>query len=241
MAFVVGVRWRVYHIKQRNRELETQVALRTEELARAKERAEVASHAKSEFLANMSHELRTPLNGVLGYAQILQRDAALTARRREGLQTIYSSGRHLLTLINDVLDLAKIEARRLEIHQAELNLPVFLKGITDLMKLAAEQKHIQLHYEATSDPPTAILADEKRLRQVLLNLLGNAVKFTETGKVTFRAICTTTLDTKETSPICRLRFEVEDTGSGIAPGQAINFEDEKILTFITQFMASRKE
>ncbi len=219
LALVAGVRWRVYRVRQRNRELETQVALRTEELARAKEHAEVANHAKSDFLANMSHELRTPLNGVLGYAQILQRDTTLTAKQREGLQTIYNSGRHLLTLINDVLDMAKIEARRLEIQPVELNLPAFLEGITDMMKLAANQKQILLTFEADSDLPTAILADEKRLRQVLLNLLGNAVKFTPKGVVTFRVTCAEEPNKKEITPICRLRFEVEDSGVGITPNQ----------------------
>ena len=202
-----------------NAALETQVALRTEELAQAKKRAEVASHAKSEFLANMSHELRTPLNGILGYAQILQRDAALNAKQHDGLQTIYNSGRHLLTLINDVLDLAKIEARRLEIHPTELNLPAFLEGITDMIKLAAEQKKIQLHYTVPSDLPPVILADEIRLRQVLLNLLGNAVKFTEKGAVTFRVGCTQKPDETKQSLICQLCFVVEDTGSGIQPEQ----------------------
>ncbi len=219
LAAMAIMRWRVYAVKQRNQELEEQVALRTEELAAAKQRAEVASHAKSEFLANMSHELRTPLNGVLGYAQILQRDAELTNGQREGLQTIYNSGRHLLTLINDVLDLAKIEARRLEIHPVELNLPTFLEGITDMMKLAAQQKQLQLIYEADPELPQVIFADEKRLRQVLLNLLGNAMKFTEKGTVTFRIMTIQAVEQTSKPKLCRLRFVVEDSGIGIASDQ----------------------
>ncbi len=156
------------------------------QLALAKEQAEAASQAKSEFLANMSHELRTPLNGILGYAQILQRNPPLTPLQDDGLRTIYQSGKHLLTLINDVLDLAKIEARKLELYPEEVHLITVLEGVIGIMRMAATQKSIAFVYELQSDVPALIRADEKRLRQVLLNLLGNAVKFTAQGRVTFR-------------------------------------------------------
>ncbi|MBP0022328.1 MAG: response regulator [Cyanobacteria bacterium SBLK] len=156
----------------------------SEQLHQAKEKAEVANRAKSNFLSSMSHELRTPLNGILGYAQILGRDRELSSDRKDGLNIIQQSGKHLLTLINDILDLSKIEAGKMEIYPTEVHFPTFLESVAGIVRMRALDKDILFECDFANDLPEGIQADEKRLRQVLLNLLGNAIKFTDTGKVT---------------------------------------------------------
>jgi signal transduction histidine kinase/CheY-like chemotaxis protein len=198
------------NLQQTNVLLEQKVAERTADLQTKTVEAERASHAKSEFLANMSHELRTPLNGILGYAQILG-NLALPAKALSGIRVIRQSGEHLLTLINDILDLAKIEARRIEIIPSDIPFRDFLRGPIDMFQIRAEQKGIAFEVDLAPDLPEAVQADEKRLRQVVINLLGNAVKFTDQGTVRF------TVAPHEG----KIRFAFKDTGIGIAPDKIV--------------------
>lgn len=214
-------------LEKTNEELEQRVEERTAEFKSAKEAADTANHAKSEFLANMSHELRTPLNGILGYAQILQRDKTANSKQKDGLSIIHQCGSHLLTLINDVLDISKIEARKLELYSTDFHFDHFLLGVQEICRIKAEQKKIGFSYQVLNHLPTVIRADEKRLRQVLINLLGNAIKFTDTGNVTFKVGVVTNslflqpsyIETQGTPTIHRIRFQVEDTGIGMTPEQ----------------------
>ncbi|MDR7296380.1 signal transduction histidine kinase [Pelomonas aquatica] len=178
----------------------------------ARHAAEAANRAKSQFLAGMSHELRTPLNAVLGYAQLLTMEGGLTERQARGLDTIHESGQHLLALINDILDLARIEAGRTELNVAPVNLADLLQTVVNLMRVKTDEKQLAFAFDAAAGLPEAVLADERRLRQVLLNLLGNAIKFTDAGTVTLRAAA----ELQGPAQV-RLRLEVEDTGVGMRP------------------------
>ncbi|WP_438029841.1 AAA family ATPase [Sorangium sp. So ce233] len=195
-----------------NARLEQQVEERTRELRAAKEAADAASKAKSTFLAHMSHELRTPLNGILGYAQILERSSALSRADRSGVQTIRRSGEHLLTLINDVLDLAKIEAGRIDLAPRDVQFAALLGTVTDLCRVRAESKGLAFSSELSGPALAYVHADDRRLIQVLLNLLSNAIKFTERGRVSLHV---EVLD--GSGPERAVRFRVEDSGTGIAP------------------------
>src|SRR5581483_1896736 len=179
---------------------------RAEAERQARQLAETANRAKSEFLAAMSHDLRTPLNGILGYAQLLRRDPSITERQRTAVEVIQQSGDQLLVMINDVLDLAKIEAGRLELRPVEISMVEFLRGLVDLVLVSARRKSLNFVADWGPDLPARIRADEQCLRRVLLNLLSNAVKFTDQGGITLRV---------KLLPSARVRFEVLDTGIGI--------------------------
>ncbi len=181
---------------------------RDAELRRAKESAEAATRAKSEFLANMSHELRTPLNGVLGYAQLLQRDRSLNGAQRDALEAISKCGSQLLDLINDVLDLSKIEAGRLDIEEQPVDLAKLVTDVKYVVAGAAERKGLRLAASIATDVPRWLMLDDRHVRQVLLNLLGNAIKFTAAGDVRLAIAA---------DGARRLLFEVSDTGIGIEP------------------------
>lgn len=193
------------------------------EAAREKALAEAVRLARqrSEFLAQMSHELRTPLNAILGYAQILRRDTQqLTKRQAAGLATIQESGQHLLTLINDILDLARVEAGKLALYPTDIDLSGFLRVVEDIIRVKAEEKSLLFTYWASPDLPVSVKADDKRLRQVLLNLLGNAVKFTDRGELALRVQRTASPSPgKDGETMARLRFEVEDSGIGMSDDQ----------------------
>ena len=226
------------------------------ELITAKENAEAANLAKSDFLAKMTHELRTPLTAILGFTQILNRDPKLNQNQRKYLDTILRSGKHLLSLINEILDISKIEAGMAELHPVSFDLHNCLDSLKQMFQVKAEEKGLQLSFEVAPGIPQNAIADEGKLRQILINLLGNAIKFTDSGNVTLRVTADTknieisnpdnhvrdkqikTQKSKTEAPAnvyrnLRLLFQVEDTGRGIAP--------EELDRIFDAFVQSRKD
>jgi signal transduction histidine kinase len=234
-------------LQEQNRQLQQEI----QERLKAEKAAEAASIAKSEFLANMSHELRTPLNAILGFTQVMSRDPQLRTEQREYLRIINRSGEHLLDLINDVLDLSKIEAGLISLDESSFNLYRLLDNLEDMFQIKAEQKNLQLLVSVPSNVPQYIKTDPKKLRVCLINLLGNAIKFTEHGTVTLRVTAELGTGEEDTGrqehgdtekSLANLRasssslfpntlhFEVEDTGPGIAPEEMQSLFDAFVQT-----------
>jgi len=194
-----------------------------QELIEAKEKAEAANRAKSLFLAQMNHELRTPLTAILGFSKIIEMDKDAYGKHQKYAKSIHDAGSHLLSLIEDILDISKIEAGKMELVPTYFNFPYFLKNLAEMLELRAKEKEIYLKCELDSNLPEIVEADENRLRQVLINLLGNAIKFTKKGGVTLRVTSpgnTSCLMSAKSGEVRLVKFEIKDTGIGIAPEES---------------------
>lgn len=226
-AVILGINMLGEELAAHREEVEERVLLRTVELEAARAEAVEASREKSDFLASMSHELRTPMNGVTGLATLL-RKTTLDATQRHYVESLQHAGDALLGVINDVLDFSKLEAGRVELEQGDVNPGALLEGVAELIAAEAARKELELVTSCAPDMPGLLVGDEARLRQILLNLASNAVKFTEKGEVVLRAGLRT-----EDGGRPRIRFEVADTGVGI-PRDA----QERLFESFTQADAS---
>jgi signal transduction histidine kinase len=220
-------------LAEKNQKLEKEISDRLLveiELHDTKTSADRAQRAKSDFLANMSHELRTPLNAILGFSQLIHSDPSISSEHRDSLKIISSNGKHLLNLINDILDMSQIESgQQLTFNQTNFHLLALLKEIKQILEPRAEAKQINLYLEASPNLPSHIFSDENKLRQTLLNLLGNAIKYTSEGTITMRVF----LEPKPNAT--ELHFEIEDTGYGIAPE-----EFDQLFQLFSQTESGRK-
>ena len=223
---------------QLNAQLEGRVARRTAELAQtnaelaiAKNQAELANQAKTDFIATMSHELRTPLHTIMGYNRLIA-DSPVAQEYRTHALVVQRSADHLLTLINSVLDLSRIEAGQIPIHETIVDLPRLLDGLVEMFRLQAEDKRLAMRYHAVGDLPRYIVTDAVKLRQVLINLLGNAIKFTESGSVTLVVRCEPPGNESVAGekPTAMFVFEVADTGGGLKPDEQQRMFDPFVQT-----------
>jgi len=204
-------RARIENFRRRNEELKNLVKTRTMELETAKEKAELANKAKTDFISNMSHELRTPLNAILGYAQILSRQYNLTDTQKKQVGTIQKSGEHLLRLINDILNMGRIESRNIELQASDFLLPSMIQEIINIIRVKTDEKGLAFNYEKSGQMPDFVHGDERKIKQVMLNLLSNAVLYTHTGFVS--------LDISYEDNI--LTVSVSDSGIGIPPEKQV--------------------
>ncbi|GAB4318164.1 MAG: hypothetical protein Kow0091_25670 [Geminocystis sp.] len=203
-------------LKNINKQLEEKVKIRTKDLHKAKEIAEKANQAKSIFLSSMSHELRTPLNAILGFCQLILEEENITKDTKENLQIIINSGEHLLSLINEVLEISKIEAGKMVLNNSTFNFYELASSLKSMLLIKATEKNINLLLEIDNNIPKFICADERKLKQILLNLISNSLKFTQAGSITIKAV----LETEN-----KIYFAVTDTGRGMKPEEL-----EKLFT-----------
>ena len=223
-GLLIGVNWLALQLSVSRQQLEKfsqQLQLKAQE-------AEAANLAKSSFLANMSHELRTPLNVILGFSQLMSRDETITTKQQESLDIINLSGEHLLNLINDVLEMSKIEAGKIVLNNEAFNLHQLLQTIQEMFKIRAEAKSLWFQLQLADNLPQYIVADPRKLRQLLINLLSNAVKFTQNGGVILRAF--TRASERSLNNTVQLCFEVADTGKGIAKAELDKLFDAFVQT-----------
>lgn len=221
LGLLIGVNWlsrQLYLSRKKLEESSYQLELKAQE-------AETANQAKSLFLANMSHELRTPLNAILGFSQLMARDKSIAVQHQEFLDIINRSGEHLLNLINDILEMSKIEAGKVTLNSETFDLHRLLQTMKEMFQPKAQDKQLWLKFILSDRLPQYIVSDSRKLRQLLINLLSNAVKFTEFGGVTLKAfIC------QPHSALTQLCFEVSDTGKGIAPEELDRLFDPFVQT-----------